>query len=512
MAKRFDFYFRQPVTESELDGAFDALEVADRSIIADLGLTGVASGLVVTQASPTPNLTVSVSGGVAYDPTGERMYLPTAQPLTISVDSSNASTAVGSPGNAKVVSVFLAFARNLLDPRTDGNGGTVYFERDEAFTLVVRQGAEAPLNSEVAPALESDKILLADIKLIFGQTQVLNASINPYALNRRQDAYVVNGTLTTLREGQLKAFLTDFVTSFDTHKADTVGHGGPYNLGPGGRLTLSSTISATAADISGATSLYYLPHTSGRIALLGASDIWAWRDIGSSGISLALSGLVVDKIYDVYAYWTGSAVALELGAAWTNDTTPSDATALINGVLVKSADHTRRLLGCIRATGTTTTEDSKAKRYCHNIYNQVERPMAAVDVTDSWTYATTNTFRALDNLTSNAFEFITRSATATLNAESIVNGIGNGAVTILYFAGVGIDSQTVNGATINMPGEVKATGDVGPAFAKYRAAPGIGYHKAYCLEATNNAAGKIAGDNGLTAGLMQSGITGYILG
>lgn len=509
MAKRFNFYFRQPVTEAELDGAFDGLEVADRAIISDLGLNGVASGLVVSQAA-SPNLTVSISSGVAYDVQGERISVASTQPLDVSVDSSSASTTVGNGGNAKVVSVFLEFTRSLIDPRTDGNSATVYFEEDETFALVVRQGAEATLGTELPPALETDKVLLCDIRRTFGQTQILTANINPYSPIRRQDAFVFNGVITSLRQGLLKSLLSSFLTAFDNHLADTVPHGGPYNLNPGGRLTLSSTLAQTIADLTAQTTLYYLPNNSSRIALLGGSDVWAWHDIGPSGVSLALSGLVTDSLYDVYAYWNGSAVVLELGAVWTNPTTPSDATAAVNGVLVKAADHTRRLLGCIRATGATTTEDSKAKRYVHNIYNQVERPMSAIDGTNTWTYSTTNTFRVFDNLTSNAFEYITRNANGILAASTLANGIGNGSVTILYYAGVGIDSQTVNSALVSMVGEVKTTGDFGPALAQYRGAPGIGYHKVYALEATSNASGSFAGDNGAT--LMQSGITGYIMG
>lgn len=509
---RKDYFFRQQVTEAELDAGFEGAEQADRNIIADQSLYGVCSGFVVTQAG-SPNLTVSVSAGVAYDQAGERIKTPSAQPVDISVDSGSASTAVGSGGNEKIVSIFLAFTRALSDPRTDGNSATVYFQRNESFSFVVRQGAEALLGAAVAPPLESDKILLCDIKRTFGQTQILNASINPYAVNRRQDAYAFSGAITTLRAGLIKTLLLAFLTAFDTHVGDTAPHGGPYNLEPGVRLSISSTVSETIADIVGGGTLYCLPFKSSRLPLLGAGDIWAARDVGAAGVSLLLTGLLVlDKIYNVYAYWSGSAVVLELGAQWTNDTTPADATTFINGVEVKSSDHTRRLIGCIRATGTGTTEDSKLKRYVCNIYNRIERPMSAIDTTDTWTWATANTFRPFNNSTANAFEYLTYDANEVLHAECIANAVGNGAVTIFAFAGVGIDSQTVNSAVINATGLVKATGDVGPAIARYRGAPGRGYHKVYALEASNSTSGKFAGDNGLTAGLMQAGIAGYIMG
>ena len=72
MSDRKDYYFRQKVTEGELDGGFDDLERASRSMIQDLGLIGVSYGLAISQAA-VPNLTVVVSGpGAAYDQTGQR--------------------------------------------------------------------------------------------------------------------------------------------------------------------------------------------------------------------------------------------------------------------------------------------------------------------------------------------------------------------------------------------------------------------------------------------------------
>ncbi len=41
MADRTYFYFRQRVTEAELDLAFELLEKADRSLAADIGVYGI---------------------------------------------------------------------------------------------------------------------------------------------------------------------------------------------------------------------------------------------------------------------------------------------------------------------------------------------------------------------------------------------------------------------------------------------------------------------------------------
>lgn len=207
MSDRRDFYYRQKVTEGELDAAFDALEAADRTIIKDLGFTGVASGLAVSQHAGVADLTVDVTLGTAHDPDGQRIRIPTGQTVNLAVDSNSVSTAVAGAPNARVVSLFAVFARALSDPRIDGNSNTVYFVRAESFAFRVVMGNEALLGTEVAPALAADAILLADVRRTFGQTQILNAQINPYTPNRRQvfDFGVDTADVNTLISAALAA-------------------------------------------------------------------------------------------------------------------------------------------------------------------------------------------------------------------------------------------------------------------------------------------------------------------
>ena len=49
MSNRLDYYFRQRVTEAELDLGFAELEQADQNQVADLGFTGVLANAVVSQ-------------------------------------------------------------------------------------------------------------------------------------------------------------------------------------------------------------------------------------------------------------------------------------------------------------------------------------------------------------------------------------------------------------------------------------------------------------------------------
>ncbi len=125
------------------------------------------------------------------------------------------------------------------------------------------------------------------------------------------------------------------------------------------RLTLTTAVPVTAADVTGAGTIYLTPFRSGAIALWDGKS-WVVRT--TAEVSLALT-ITSGKNYDVFAYWSGSAVVLELSAAWTNDTLRADAITTQNGVQVKTGALTRRLVGTIRASGTNTTEDSYLKRF-----------------------------------------------------------------------------------------------------------------------------------------------------
>lgn len=187
MADRRDYYFRQLVTEAELDAGFSGLETADRNLMTDLGHVGIVGGLGVS-AQVSPNLTVQVASGVAYDQLGQRCSVPSTQNLDCSVDEDSVSTTVSTPGNSRILGVYIGFQRSLTDLRIDGNSDPVYFVRGESFELRVIQGAEA--GSPTPPALQGDAILLADITRSFGVTTITSGNIST---SRRQTAFKTTG-------------------------------------------------------------------------------------------------------------------------------------------------------------------------------------------------------------------------------------------------------------------------------------------------------------------------------
>ena len=226
MAQRKDYFFRQKVTEQELDQGFDGLENADRQQMLDLGLIGVLQNGVVTEKSGTPDLTVDISGSASvHDKLGQRIAWGAIQNLDVSVDENSVSTTVAGGGNEKIVSVFASFDRVLTDPRIDGNSVTVFFDRAESFAFVVRQGGEGGAPA-TPPGLDSEFILLADIRRSFGQTQIFNSDITPPGgsyvgiTNRREAAFDLSAGALVVLAGTPETSDQAILTELNNHITD----------------------------------------------------------------------------------------------------------------------------------------------------------------------------------------------------------------------------------------------------------------------------------------------------
>ncbi|MCZ2126613.1 MAG: hypothetical protein LC099_02435 [Anaerolineales bacterium] len=199
MSDRVDFYFRQRVTEAELDLAFALLEKADRDLAADLGIYGIVSGAVPAPHSPVPDLTVDLTAPArAYDNLGQRMFFGTGQTVDCAVDLVGIPTDVATAGNERWLGIFLRFKRQLSDPRTDGNSQQVFFRRDESFELVVRQAPEGPSGAAPKPALQADELLLCDVLRRPGQTQILATDLDT---SRRQAFIFAQGSSVAVATG-----------------------------------------------------------------------------------------------------------------------------------------------------------------------------------------------------------------------------------------------------------------------------------------------------------------------
>lgn len=160
---------------------------------------------------------------------------------------------------------------------------------------------------------------------------------------------------------------------------------------PGGRLTLESGVPISTTDQAAKTNIYYTPAVHNVIVLWDGAS---WVPIEFTEYTLALGTLTASKNYDVFAYLSSGALALEV-LVWTDGSTRATAVTLQDGRYCKSGDKTRLLLGTFYTSSTTTTEDSANNRLVGNVYNKLRRYVNASSTT-SHTY-TTVTMREWNN-------------------------------------------------------------------------------------------------------------------
>lgn len=202
-------------------------------------------------------------------------------------------------------------------------------------------------------------------------------------------------------------------------------------------------------------------------------------------------------------------ISLELSAAWTNDTTRADAIDASTYPRFKSGDLSRRLVGTIRITGTTTTEDSKAKRFTANEDNRARRLMLALDPTDTWTYSTA-TLREARGQTTNRLQYVVCDdrdlIEAYVKSQVECSTAGTGVA-----VNIGIDSTTAVGALLKFLQNINVAEQRHMALADYAGHPGVGFHFLSWLEYANGATTTWHGDSGGGAtSMIQSGIYGYV--
>jgi hypothetical protein len=251
------------------------------------------------------------------------------------------------------------------------------------------------------------------------------------------------------------------------------GGGTTSNFPCQGRLTLTTAVPVTTADVTAATSVYFTPYQGNQIATYSGS---AWTLSTFTEKTLSLAGLTADSNYDIFI--VDSTLALE-ALIWTNATTRATALVLQDGILVKSGATTRRYLGTIRITGTTgQCEDSAAKRFVWNYYNRRLRFMKVTDATDTWNQTVT-AWRQANASTANQVAYVDGYSEDVIRATTLgAHGGGSG---IAGAVGVGVDSTTANSAQIF--NEANSSTTTNPSsIAHYRGYPGVGYHTLVWIE------------------------------
>lgn len=244
------------------------------------------------------------------------------------------------------------------------------------------------------------------------------------------------------------------------------------------RLTLTTGVPVTTTDVTSASTVFLTPYNGNQIALYTAGQ---WVLLTSAQVSIALSGLTSNRPYDVFAWNNAGTVTLET-LVWTNDTTRATALAYQDGVLVKSGDATRRYLGTFRSTGTTTTEDSVAKRFLYNYYNRTLRTLRRQDSTVSSTYST-NAYRQANASTANQLDFIIGVAEDSVQATATAIIANSTTTARTSSVAIGLNSITAPVATPTCIGQIVMTStSAATARANYIGVPAIGYNYLSWLE------------------------------
>jgi hypothetical protein len=278
-----------------------------------------------------------------------------------------------------------------------------------------------------------------------------------------------------------------------------------------GRLTLTSGLPVTIADVTAATTVYFALYAGNVIALYSGTE---WVTVVFSEMSVVVPNAAT-QMYDVFVDYNDGTPQL-VTLPWTNDSTRATALTKQDGVFVKTGDTQQRYVGSFRTTSVAgQTEDSEANRLVYNYYNRVVRGFRKFESTASWTY-TTSTWRQARATTTNKVTGVQGVAEDPihLTIQTVVQNSGAGGPAFVS-AAIGLDSTTAP-ATPQRAAvvQINAANEIVNNVGEYQAVVAAGYHEFVWLE-RSEALGTTTwySNDGIGTGFgVQSGIMGQMLG
>jgi hypothetical protein len=272
-----------------------------------------------------------------------------------------------------------------------------------------------------------------------------------------------------------------------------------------GRLTLTTGVPITTSDVTGATTVYFTPYQGNRISLYDGTSVWEVFAL-TSDLSLAISGVSANKNYDVFCYDDSGTPTLELGPAWTNDSTRATDLVLQDGIWVKSGDTTRRYLGSLRiGSGGTSTEDSLVRRFLFNANNRVPRPLRVTESTASWSYSTAS-WQQANASTANQVEVMVGLTGIMTSLQA--DGVRSNGTAGVGATGIGIGSTSAMGTGVRAVATSNAASAQATSSASWQGFPSLGWSYYAWLEY-----GSGAGTDtwyGIS-GQLVTGLSGWLL-
>ncbi len=202
---REEFYFNEELKKENLNNAFDQVSSGFDSRVADALTSGIIYGFGVPTAHTS--FTMTFGAGVAHF-NGQRIDGSLGVSALITTDFAGAST-YPAGGNYRWVSIGIRYGQLLSNSATDGLGNTVYKTRTDSYNLngtslaadataaannagdaklYVLAGAQAAIGSPLTlPTLPTDAVLLADVLITFGETEI-NYAVGAVFYGRRKFA------------------------------------------------------------------------------------------------------------------------------------------------------------------------------------------------------------------------------------------------------------------------------------------------------------------------------------
>lgn len=294
------------------------------------------------------------------------------------------------------------------------------------------------------------------------------------------------------------------------------------------RISMTTAVSVTTADVTGATTVYVTPHKGNVISLYNGS-IWVpytFSELSQATTDNTKSPAAVgtSSNYDVFVWNDTGVLRATRGPAWSSATargTGAGTTelSLVGGVLVNTVAITNgpaaqrgRYIGTIRSDGSSQINDALTLRHVWNYYNRVPRVMRVIDSTNTWTYSSA-TIRQANNAATNQLDFVIGWAEDAVEA-TCVSHTSHDAGGVIASSGIGLDATNAYAANslVAYSSAFYAAGAVVQLVGHYKGYPGIGRHYLAWLEAQPSAdtIQTWYGDGGVTG--LQSGIHGLLLG
>lgn len=295
---------------------------------------------------------------------------------------------------------------------------------------------------------------------------------------------------------------------------------------PAGRITLTSGTPVTAADVSGATTVYFTPYRGNKVPVYDGVT-WSMRTIGelsqtTSDTTKSPAAVANNSNYDLFVWDDSGTMRCTRGPAWSSDTsrgTGAGTTELslfegryynANNITNGPAAGRGTYVGTIRSDGSAQINDTMAKRHVWNMYNRVARPMRVLESADSWNYSTA-AWRQMNNSTANQLDFVRGLDEDSVHAETNQEVSSSTATIRIARCAIGLDSVTAF-ATGCMPGRIPVSSDaVRGATASYVGLPGIGRHYLAALEQGAGSDTQTWSGDGGSPTFIQNGITGSVM-